>query len=96
RRRHAHPARGRHLARCHPDRGCLACCCSCGLPQQVDDGEDGDPDDVERVPEQAEAGDAADDLVAESLGPDLRHHRRQPDQSKRHMDAMAADQREEG
>ena len=63
---------------------------------QIDDREERDPDDVERVPEQGEAQDAAQDVGAESLGEDLRHHRQQPEQAGRDMQAVAADQREEG
>ena len=48
------------------------------------------------MPEQAEAEHAPQDVGAESLGEDLRHHGQQPQQAGGHMQAVAADQREEG
>src|SRR6185369_5719772 len=62
---------------------------------QVNDREDSDPDDVERMPEQVEAEQAPQDRWAKILDPELRHHRAEPEQADRHMQAMAADQREE-
>ena len=40
--------------------------------------EHGDPDDVERVPEQREAQDAALGVRPKPLGGYLRHHRQEP------------------
>ena len=54
------------------------------------------PDDVERVPEQGEAEQAALHGGAKALDRDLRHHHRQPDQSGGDMQPVAADKREEG
>ncbi len=68
----------------------------CRSSHQVNHGEQRDPDDVQGVPEQAEAQDAPQDIGPVSLGEHLRHHRQQPQQAGGHVQAVAADQREEG
>src|SRR6185312_4493258 len=66
-------------------------------PDKIDDGEDGHPDDVEGVPEDAEAEEPAEDVRSvETLGPNLRHHGSDPQQPGGDVRAMAADQGEEG
>ena len=62
---------------------------------QIDDREQPDPDDVERVPEQGKAEQAALHAGAKSLDCDLRHHHGQPDQSGGDVQPVAADQGEE-
>src|SRR5215475_7845189 len=62
---------------------------------QIDYGEDQDPDDVERVPEQGEAVQAAHHDVLKTSQGQLDHHENQPCQSDGHMQPVTADQREE-
>src|ERR1700722_10501705 len=47
------------------------------------------------MPEQAEAQHPAEDVVAVAFGEYLRHHRQQPEQAARHVQAVAANQGEE-
>src|SRR5215475_252764 len=63
---------------------------------QINDREQPDPDDVERVPEQGEAPQPALHVAAEAFDGDLRHHYRQPDQAGGDVQAVAADQGKEG
>src|ERR1700704_4257662 len=62
---------------------------------QIDDCEQPNPDDVEGVPEQGEAEQAALDGGAKALDFDLRHHHCQPDQSGGNVQPVAADKGEE-
>ena len=64
-------------------------------PEQIDDRKYRDPDDVERVPEQCKAKNAAQDVGAKAFGEHLRHHGQQPQDAGRDMQSVAADQREE-
>src|SRR5215510_14874756 len=64
--------------------------------EEIDDGEEGDPDDVERVPKQAEAQETAEHVRPEALGEDLRHHREEPEEACSDMEAVTADKSEEG
>src|ERR1700761_5281189 len=73
----------------------LAACRSWRVPHQVDERKNANPDNVQGVPEQAETGEPAQYVLAESLRPDLRHHRAQPQHPDRHMQSMASDQSEE-
>src|SRR6266567_7708268 len=73
----------------------------CALPSwrdshQIDDCEYADPNDVERVPEQRKALQAAHYVGTETLDDDLRHHHHEPGQAGGDMQPMAADEREEG
>jgi hypothetical protein len=63
---------------------------------KVDDREEGDPDYIEHVPEQAEAQEAPEDVGPEPLCADLRHHGQQPQQAHDHMETVAPHQHEEG
>ncbi len=54
-----------------------------------------DPNDIQGVPEQAEAEHAPQNVGPVTLGEHLRHHGQQPQQAGGHVQAMAADQREE-
>ena len=71
-----------------PPPGARSCSArSCGHVQpsagsQVDDREHADPDDIERMPEQAEAEQPANDHGAKAERRDLRHHRQQPQQAR--------------
>src|SRR5437870_9880107 len=62
---------------------------------QIDDREQPNPDDVERVPEQGKAEQTAPHGGAKALDCDLRHHRRQPDQSGGDVQPVAPDKGEE-
>src|SRR6266852_2969754 len=62
---------------------------------QIDDREYPDPNDVECVPEQRKALEAAHYVGTEPLGGDLCHHHHEPDQAGGDMQPMAADEREE-
>ena len=64
--------------------------------QQVDEGEDPDPDQVEEVPEQRQAGQPA--LVGgdQPALADLHHQHDQPDDAEGDVQPVGADQREEG
>src|SRR3954454_4686953 len=64
--------------------------------EEIDDGEERHPNDVERVPEQAEAKEATQDVGAESFGEDLRHHCQEPEQAGRNVKTMTSDDGEEG
>src|SRR6185312_5679662 len=63
---------------------------------QIDQAEDGDPDDVERVPEEREAEKPQADVLAKAFCAKLSHHRGEPDQSGRDVRSVTADEREEG
>src|SRR6266478_3228271 len=72
----------------------------CALPSwrdshQIDDCEYADPNDVERVPEQRKALEAAHYVGTETHGGDLRHHHQEPDQACADMQPMAANERKE-
>ena len=69
---------------------------SSAFSHQIDDREQRHPDDVERVPEQVEAEQPAQNVGAEALDEDLRHHRAQPQEPGADMQAVAADHGEEG
>ena len=55
-----------------------------------------DPDDVERVPEQREAQDPAQDVGRKPLAKNCAIIVREPEQPDRDMQAVAADEGEEG
>src|ERR1700744_4415475 len=65
-------------------------------PEEIDDGEERDPNNIERMPAQAEAKEAPQDVGAESFGEDLRHHCQQPEEAGRTMKATTSDNGEEG
>src|SRR5262249_51492586 len=65
-------------------------------PHQVNQRHHPDPDDVEGVPEQAEAQQAPQHGGMQSLGDDLRHHIDEPDETSADVRAVHADQSEEG
>src|SRR6202035_5182015 len=60
---------------------------SYGAPQEIDDRENRDPDNIQRMPEQREAKDAALNVGAKTLGEDLRHHGEKPEDASRDMHA---------
>ena len=61
---------------------------------QIDQGEHPDPDDVQRVPEQAEAQQAPQHVRPQALGDDLRHHIDEENEAAGDVDAVRADQGE--
>src|SRR6202451_3023936 len=63
---------------------------SCTHSHQINEAEDGDPDDVECVPEQTEAQKSVADALAKTLRPELRHHGAEPQEPGRDMQAVAA------
>src|SRR6267142_3776365 len=63
---------------------------------QINHGENADPNDVERVPEQGEAEQAVLYAGDESHHRRLDHHHHKPDQSEGDVQPVAADKREEG
>ena len=63
---------------------------------QVDEGEDADPDDVQEVPEHRQAHQAARVLGRQAVLAHLDHQRDQPDDAEGDVQAVRADQREEG
>src|SRR5713226_3326015 len=62
---------------------------------QIDDREQRDPDDVERVPEEGKTKETPLDRGTKALNGDLGHHHSEPDQTAGDMEAVAADEREE-
>ncbi|EMH73405.1 hypothetical protein EHI8A_167850 [Entamoeba histolytica HM-1:IMSS-B] len=64
-----------------------------GMP--IDDGEDEDPDDVQEVPEQAQARQAGHVGGGQTLGRDLQHQHDHPDQTRAHVQTVGTDQGEE-
>src|SRR5258705_11700759 len=63
---------------------------------QINHGENADPNDVERVPEQGEAEQAVLYAGDESHHRHLNHHHHEPDQSEGDVQPVAADKGEEG
>ena len=51
---------------------------SCACSEKIDNGKDRDPDDVERMPEQRKAQDAAQNVSPIAFGEHLRDHRQEP------------------
>src|SRR5580698_10122587 len=66
------------------------------MGSQVHNGKYADPDDVERVPEQAKAEKAAADHGLKSERRHLQEHDDEPAQAQGHMQSMSAHQGEEG
>src|SRR4051794_2905902 len=77
-----------------PIRACSRRVCSCAAPDQIDDREDADPDDVQRVPEEIEADQPVNDLAAETFDLHLRHHGGEPHPADRHVQAVQTYQAE--
>src|SRR5678816_3344346 len=89
--------RGRAYRRANAIRrpGWLQRRCSSQHPEQVDKGEDADPDDVEEMPEHAETHQPAFVRNDEAMLADLHQHDEDPDDAGRDVQAMHANQREE-
>ncbi|KAG0759365.1 hypothetical protein G6F22_019399 [Rhizopus arrhizus] len=62
---------------------------------QVDEGEDADPHQVQEVPEQAQARNAGDVGRGQATAVDLVHHHCHPDQATGHVQAVGGHKREE-
>ncbi|KAG1253280.1 hypothetical protein G6F68_011410 [Rhizopus microsporus] len=59
---------------------------------QVDEGEDADPHQVQEVPEHRQAGQAARDDAVQAEAMHLMHQDQDPDQAERHVQAVRADE----
>src|SRR3954466_16138181 len=66
--------------------------CSSQNSQEIDEGEDADPDHVQEVPEHRQAHQAAAVGLDQAELPDLHHQGHQPDQAAADVQAVGADQ----
>ena len=62
------------------------------VSSQVDDGEDSNPDDVQRVPEQREAKQSPTHHGLKAEGGNLQQHDDQPGESKANVETMGTDE----